>query len=314
MKDRILQIPLDQLHAYEEELPWLSSLSELLMQQGKQVELTLREADGYYHVLREDDHIIVTPMVIPQDSTFFAFRAFQQYMMGRFRTHLEGLAHNLRGPISNIRSRSELMLQFCRTDDTVSENPLMARMAKAFSRFLESSDQMNTQLKDLERLLRWLSPMESVEPMKIKSALETLNACFLTDLFYKRQVKCTINLVPDLPLWTRPANLLIEPVYHMMIHAVSLIQSQQRGELTWNGMMQDGHLQLDLLVHEPSEIAPATQPEIVTSPETRPNGSLELDPNLAFATWVAQQASGSLHIPSNRALPFKLTLQLPVNP
>ena len=313
MKHQPLEIPLDQLHNYTKELPWLAQLQTALQQDDVHLELTIGQSDGCYHLVRKDDRILITPVNVADDSSFMVFRGFHQYMMDRFRTHLEGLAHNLRGPISNIRSRSELTLQFFHGAESAPANPLLIRVEKALNRFLESSDQMNLQLKDLERLLRWMSPAESIEPLNIRAALETLNACFMTDLFYKRQVTCHIDTPEDLPLWTRSACLLVEPAYHMMNDAVSRIRSLERGEITWGGSMENGSLILRLMVHDSNQDRPS--PTTLNDDETGSSFSPASGPGLPFAHWIAVQASGSFRVQSRPdALPVIMTLQLPVHP
>jgi len=308
MSERIQNIPLNKIQEYTTEYPWLIQIIDLIQKAGDPVEVALSHEGKRYHVFADPQWVSVRELSLPPDASLEPFRVFRQNMLARFKAHLEGLSHNLRGPISNVRSRSELMLQLLAMNPDTSSNPLLQKMERAFQRFLESSDQMNNQLTDMERLLKWMTTDAEREPISIRYILETLHTCFLTDLHYKRNIVSHIRTADKLPIWKRRPYLLVEPLFHMMNHAVQDVLHDQKGSLTWSVTHSEDQLNITL------DIAPESVPlDHLPDVKWRPlQPEMNTGIHLALAHWITHRASGQFRVSESELLPRHLSIILPV--
>ncbi len=310
MRERVHIIPLTELAQHLEKFPWLESIQEQLSERPAPWETTISHESTEFHLIIQRDSLIIIEPELPGIPGFYNLRALQQHMQREMRSHVDGLAHNLRGPISNIRSRSELMLQFMEMDPSFSDSSLGGKAKTAFSRFLNASDEINSQLQDMERCLRWLDPRTLPEPIRIPDAFQTLHNCLMTDLSYKRNIQCTLHTAEDVPLWTQHPHLLLEPLLYLMRHVTRVLLETGKGIINVTGNIAAENMILTVSgksVDDDTQLDNTAEWVPVTGEQAQEAGLM-----LQLASWVIDSADAFLeqHSVSNRPA---FRIRYPVN-
>lgn len=292
MRERVHIIPLTKLAEHLQAFPWLDTIQAQLSERPVAWETPVHHESTEYHVIVQRDCLIIIEPALPGPPEFYNLRALQQRMQLEMRNHLDGLAHNLRGPISNIRSRSELMLQFMEMDPSFTSSSLGGKAKAAFSRFLEASDEINNQLQEMERCLRWLDPRTSPEPIRIREAFQTLHNCLMTDLSYKRNIQCRFLTSENVPLWTGHPHLLLEPLLYLMRHITHVLLETGKGIIQMTAEVSAGNLVLTVSGHGADDREPPTDTVDwvpLTGQQAEAAGTL-----LHLASWVLAAADARL--------------------
>jgi len=197
--------------------------------------------------------------------------------MQRQLLHLYGLTHNLRTPITGIRSRSELMIQrLGMAQDTASSD----RLVQGLTKMQLAADDIETQLKVQERLFSWMLETHETGPFLLHDVVDVVIAYMQTDLFFKKDVTLQLDLADRSPVLRFPPARLAGALLFM----IQSFTDDLRGEA-------DAHIFLRTAIENERpvcELARSGPPFPVSTPSEGDVPSLPV--LLSAALWIARQS------------------------
>lgn len=168
-------------------------------------------------------------------SSLLASRAMFTQLQKNTLTHVRGLNHNVRGPLSGIRSRLELLSRELDSlpgaPQTDTDQIPTSRFKDTFQKILQSADKLQKQLTDFEQVLSWLDPEQDVKMLLPGQVLQTIHEYMITDLFVKRKIQIIILPQPPLRSITIHPTLFVEPILRVLDNAVESLRAQDGGTI-----------------------------------------------------------------------------------
>ncbi len=282
--------------------PWKPILRELIDREVKPIE-AIFPFNGFVHfVKRNGENLTVTSLAGDNEARFASMRTVHTALVNRFRKHIEGLIHNLRSPLSGIRSRTELLAQYVESTDL--SNPemlerLFNQIQRSTGRVLDASDQLNEQLRTFDQVFRWLDHAHEETPVSVRSVLRELHAFYLTNLTFKRSIQWEERVPEHIPPVVLQPYLLVEPIMHILNNAIDTLGEFKEGTITISTIVRESRtLTIDI-----QNSGPAVLPDIPfeglleTGRTTRFNVP---GCGLSFAAWLVTEAGGSLSLTENK--------------
>ncbi len=168
-------------------------------------------------------------------SSLLAGRAMFTQLQKNTLTHVRGLNHNVRGPLSGIRSRLELLSReldgLPDASQTDTDQIPASKFKDTFQKVLQSADKLQKQLTDFEQVLSWLDPEQDVRILLPGQVLETIQQYMITDLFVKRKIQIILQPQPPLRSITIHPTLFVEPILRVLDNAVESLRAQDGGTI-----------------------------------------------------------------------------------
>lgn len=219
-----MTFPVTQLESMSDAThPWKSVLMEILAEDPSLIECIFPSGNRVYCMIRSGKEMTVDLLAIETERPSPGLRAMHTALLNRIRKHVEGHVHNLRSPLSGIRSRTELMRQYIQSappNDPQAVEQLFKQIERSCNRILDASDELNAQLQTFDQIFRWLDPEHEMTPMRIRSVIDELHAFYLTNLTYKRSIQLETDFPEHIPpLIIRPY-MLVEPLIHIFNNAI----------------------------------------------------------------------------------------------
>ncbi len=253
---------------------------------------------------------------LSENSSFLASRATYINLQRNFLTRIRGLNHNIRGPLSGIRSRVELLTrQLSKVTEPTPQNIQNIpneNLQFTLNKILNSADALQKQLTDFEQIFSWLDPEQEVKLILPGQVLETIRDFLITDLFVKRNIQILLSLRPPLrTVMIHPA-VFVEPILQIIDNAVESIRPQGEGKIaisvTSSGSdciveIQNNGPQVDDRLFETALFDPG-------------NGTFSNGPGmgLSFSKWLIEMAGGEITLLKNQKSDVVFYLRYPRRP
>ena len=263
---------------------------------------------------KEKQKVFIEPLV--GISSLLSSRAMFTQLQKNTLTRVRGLNHNLRGPLSGIRSRLELLTrELDESPETIRNDTVQIPASKIkdiFQKILQSADSLQKQLSDFEQVLSWLDPEQDTRILLPGQVLETIREYLLTDLFVKRNVQVILQPQPPVRSITIHPTLFVEPVLRILDNAVESLRVQNGGtiHITVSSSGSDCILEI-------RNDGPKLPDEILeTSPYDPGVGSFNdgLGMGLSFSKWLIETSGGELTLLENEESGVNFRLRYPRRP
>ncbi len=249
-------------------------------------------------------------------TSFLSSRSMLSQLQKNTLTRIRGLNHNLRGPLSGIRSRLELLTRKLKENRKFHpENSIdtsLQKMDEVFGKLIESADNLQKQLSDFEQVISWLDPEQEISMLLPKQVIETILKYMITDLFVKREVEITLQPQPPVRSITIHPMLFVEPVLHILENAVTSLRSCKGGNI--HIMVSSSGSDCIIEIHNNG---PRIPEKLLQNFLFEPGiGTFETGPGmgLAFSKWLAETAGGDLSLLQNEDSNVAFRLRYPRRP
>lgn len=249
-------------------------------------------------------------------SSLLSSRAMYTKLQKNTLTRVRGLNHNVRGPLSGIRSRLELLMRELDESPEVVQNDAVqipaSRFRDTFHKILQSADSLQKQLTDFEQVLSWLDPEQDVTILLPGQVLETIRQYMVTDLFVKRKIQIILQPQPPLRSITIHPTLFVEPVLRILDNAVESLRSQEGGTIHITASSSGSDCVLEIR-NDGSMIPDEYLEKYLYDPGI---GQFEdgLGMGLSFSKWLIELSGGDLTLLENRDSRVNFRLRYPRKP
>ncbi|MCK5879853.1 MAG: HAMP domain-containing histidine kinase [Holophagae bacterium] len=249
-------------------------------------------------------------------SSLLSSRAMFTQLQKNTLTRVRGLNHNLRGPLSGIRSRLELLTRkLDESPETIQNDTVQIPASKIkdiFQKILQSADSLQKQLSDFEQVLSWLDPEQDTRILLPGQVLETIREYLLTDLFVKRNVQVILQPQPPVRSITIHPTLFVEPVLRILDNAVESLRVQNGGTIHITVSSSGSDCILEIRNDGPK----LPEKILETSPYDPGVGSFNdgLGMGLSFSKWLIETSGGELTLLENEESGVNFRLRYPRRP
>lgn len=177
----------------------------------------------------------------------------EREMQSCYGGFIQGLIHNINGPLQNISMLVELIQTGLARLDRVTagdgsapaeeKNRVLEREKQRLQKLVEQVGMLDGILRDL-RMLHEIerNPGEVDLNLLVLSLVQTLQC----DLFFKHHVQLELRLAKDLPRISVPARHLIPPLVHLFRNAMSALREAPEKRLTIESRAEAGAVWLSL--------------------------------------------------------------------
>ncbi len=295
--------PVQNLESLEETIhPWKPVLQKILTREPDSLELTFPFNGMVYFCRRCGDRLTVTSLGKEDEhDSFPMLRSAHTALLNRMRRHVEGHIHNLRSPLSGIRSRTELMIQYVEstelTDPGMVER-LLSQIKRSTGRVLDASDQLNEQLRNFDQIFRWLDHTHETTPLQFRQVVAELHAFYMTNLTFKRSIEWEQQLPDHMPPVVVRPYLLVEPIMHIIDNAIDTLGECNGGQIAVSASTdRDGYLDIRIRNSGPALCTDSPFEQMLEAGHgTRANAP---GSGLTFAYWLVTEAGGKLSLTAN---------------
>ncbi len=263
---------------------------------------------------KEKQKVFIEPLA--GISSLLSSRAMFTQLQKNTLLRIRGLNHNLRGPLSGIRSRLELLTrQLEESPETIQHDTVQIPASKikdTFNKILQSADNLQKQLSDFEQVLSWLNPEQEVRMLLPMQVLETIREYLITDLFVKRNIQIIFHPRPPVRSITIHPTLFVEPILRILDNAVESLRAQDGGtiHITISSSGSDCILEIQ---NNGSKI-PDKLIEISPYEPGIGNHSEGLGMGLSFSKWLIETSGGELTLLQNEESGVNFRLRYPRRP
>ncbi|RLE18400.1 MAG: hypothetical protein DRJ14_03785 [Acidobacteria bacterium] len=263
---------------------------------------------------RDKQHIFIEPL------TGFSSLLFSRAMFTRLQknslTRIRGLNHNVRGPLSGIRSRLELLTRkMDESPATEQDNKVQvpaSEIKQIFGKILQSADNLQKQITDFEQVLSWLNPEQDATLLLPVQVLETLREYLITDLFVKRNIQIVLQPQPPVRSISIHPTFFVEPVLRIIDNAVESLRTKGGGKIQIT-VSSSGS---DCVVEIQNDGPRIPEKILDISPYEPGIGNFDdgVGMGLAFSKWLVDISGGEISILQNEDSCVNFRLRYPRRP
>lgn len=263
---------------------------------------------------KEKQKVFIEPLM--GISSLLSSRAMFTQLQKNNLIRVQGLNHNIRGPLSGIRSRLELLTrEMEESPETIRNDTVQIPASKIkdiFQKILQSADSLQKQLADFEQVLSWLDPEQDTRILLPTQVLETIREYLITDLFVKRNIQIILQPQPPVRSITIHPTLFVEPILRIMDNAVESLRNQDGGTIHVTVSSSGSDCILEI-----RNDGPELSDEVLkTSPYEPGIGSFNngLGMGLSFSKWLIETSGGELTLLQNEESGVSFRLRYPRRP